>query len=395
MSYFQYMARDAGGEIHRGVMEALSEQDAARKLKSGKLFPVRIKAVKSQVRRRVPEEHIIRFFFDLADLLVAGLPLDRALSLISSNQTNKRFQRIVQDLFDSVQAGNDLSGALGQYRDIFGALSAHMIRAGEASGTLGPILKRLAQYLEQRRAFRQSLISSMIYPVILLAVSLVSVVVLLVYVIPKFAQIFHDLNQKVPLLTQIMVDTGEWLTEYGWMVPVIIAVGFWGGKYLLRQPEVRKLLDKALFWVPFSRYLILHSELTRFCRTLGTMLESGVPLLKALDLGREMIMNAVLRDYIAPLHQEIKIGRSMSNFFRAQSAFPARMGTMLRISEEQGNLGTGMLALSEYFEKELQKTLQRIMTLMEPVVILFTGGIIAVMVISMFKAIFAINDIKF
>ena len=150
-----------------------------------------------------------------------------------------------------------------------------------------------------------------------------------------------------------------------------------------------------MFWFPFSRYLILHSELTRFCRTLGTMLESGVPLLRALSLGQELIMNAVLRESIAPLHQEIKIGRSMSNFFRSHPVFPPRMGTMLRISEEQGNIGAGLLSLSEYFEKELQRTLQRIMTLMEPLVILCTGGLIGLMVISMFSAIFGINDIKF
>ncbi len=395
MSFFQYQARDASGAIHRGVMEAVSELDAARKIKSSRLFPVKIKAVKSQKKRRVPEEHIIRFFFDLSDLLVAGLPLDRALSLISSNQTHKRFQRMVQELFESVQAGNDLSGALSQYRDVFGTLSDHMVRAGEASGTLGPILKRLAQYLDERRSFRQSMISSMIYPVILLATSLVSMVVLLVYVIPKFAQVFHDLNQKVPFITQVMVDIGAWLKEFGYIVPIALAVGFWGGKYLVRQPAVRKFLDKCLYRFPFSRYLILHSELTRFCRTLGTMLESGVPLLRALSLGQELIMNVVLKESIAPLHQEIKIGRSMSNFFRSQSTFPARMGTMLRISEEQGNIGAGLLSLSEYFEKELQRTLQRIMTLMEPVVILCTGGLIALMVVSMFSAIFGINDIKF
>ncbi|MGA2400543.1 MAG: type II secretion system F family protein [Syntrophobacteraceae bacterium] len=395
MSFFQYQARDASGATHRGVMDALSELDAARKLKAGRLFPVRIKAVKSQKKRRVPEEHIIRFFFDLSDLLVAGLPLDRALSLISSNQTHKRFQRMVQELFESVQGGNDLSGALSQYRDVFGTVADHMIRAGEASGTLGPILKRLAQYLEQRRAFRQAMISSMIYPVILLGTALVSMVVLLVYVIPKFAQIFHDLNQKVPFLTQVMVNIGAWLTEFGWIIPIAIATAFWGGKYLLRQPAVRKFLDKSLFWFPFSRYLILHSELTRFCRTLGTMLESGVPLLRALSIGQELLMNSVLRESIAPLHQEIKIGRSMSGFFRSHSAFPQRMGTMLRISEEQGNIGAGLLSLSEYFEKELQMTLQRIMTLMEPLVILCTGGLIALIVISMFSAIFGINDIKF
>jgi general secretion pathway protein F len=395
MGFFQYQARDAVGEIHRGVMEALSETDAARKLKSSRLYPVRIKAVKSRKGRRIPEEHIIRFFFDLSDLLIAGLPLDRALGLITTNQTHKGFQRIVKSLLESVQGGNDLSSALGQYRDIFGALSDHMVRAGEASGTLGPILKRLAQYLEQRRAFRQSMISSMIYPVILLGTSLVSMVILLVYVIPKFAQIFHDLHQKVPFITEIMMTIGVWLKDYGWTIPVAIGIVFFGGRYLLTNPDIRKSLDRLLFWFPLSRYLILHSELTRFCRTLGTMIETGVPLLRALSLGQELIMNTVLRDELAPLHQEIKVGRSMSNYFRTRVSFPGRMGTMLRISEEQGNIGAGLLSLSDFFEKELQRTLQRIMTLMEPAVILCTGAVIALMVMSMFTAIFGINDIKF
>lgn len=395
MSYYQYQARDAQGEIHKGVMEALSETDAARKLKSSRLFPVRIKAVKSQQRRRVSEEHVIRFFFDLSDLLIAGLPVDRALGLISTNQTQKRFQRIVKDLLEDVQGGSDLSGALGKYRDVFGTLADHMVRAGEASGTLGPILKRLAQYMEQRRVFRQTLISSMIYPVILLSISMVSMVILLVYVIPKFAQVFHDLNQKVPFVTEVMLQVGNWLRDYGWTLPFLLAVGFWGGKYVMRQPGPRMAADKVLFRFPVSRYIILHSELTRFCRTLGTMIESGVPLLRALSLGQELIMNVMLRERIAPLYQEIKVGRSMSNFFRINDVFPARMGTMLRISEEQGNLGPGLLGLSEYFEKELQRTLQRVMSLMEPVVIVATGAIIGLIVMSMFTAIYGINDIKF
>lgn len=395
MSYFQYQARDTQGEVHRGVMEAVSEMDAARKLKSSRLFPVKIKAVKSQKRRHVPEEHVIRFFFDLSDLLLAGLPVDRALNLISANQTHKTFQRIVKDLLENVQSGSDLSGALGKHRDVFGSLSDHMVRAGEASGTLGPILKRLAQYMEQRRAFKQALISSMIYPVILLGTSMVSMVILLVYVIPKFAQIFHDLNQKVPFITQVMLQIGIWLRDYGWALPVGLAVVFWGGRYMLRQPQIRKSADRFLFWLPFTRYIILHSELTRFCRTLGTMMEAGVPLLRALSLGQELIFNVVLREAIAPLHNEIKVGRSMSNFFRSNPSFPTRMGTMLRISEEHGDTGAGLLGLSEFFEKELQRTLQRIMALMEPVVIMLTGCVIALMVMSMFTAIFGINDIKF
>jgi len=395
MAYFQYQARDGQGETHKGVMEAASELDAARKLKAGRLYPITVKAVKSRKPRRVPEEHVIRFFYDFSDLLYAGLPVDRALALISTNQTHRVFQRVVQELLEQVQGGSDLSGAMSKFRDIFGNLSDHMVRAGEASGTMGPILKRLAEYLEQRRAFRQSLISSMIYPAILFGTSILSMIVLLVYVIPKFAQIFQDLNQQVPLLTQILLQTGVLIKDYGWMLPVLLTVGFWGGRALYRKPASRMWLDRMFIRLPLSRYIIIHSELTRFCRTLGTMLESGVPLLRALSLGEGLLFNSVIKEALTPLHREIKAGHSMSAFFRSQALFPVRMGTMLRIAEEQGNLGNGLLDLGNHFEKELQRQLQRLMTLLEPAVILSTGLIIGLMVLSMFTAIFGINEIKF
>jgi general secretion pathway protein F len=395
MGYFQYQARDLQGAVHKGVLEALSEPEAARKLKSNRLYPVQIKAVKSRKPRRVPEEHIIRFFYDLSDLLSAGLPVDRALALISTNQTHKVFQKVVQDLLAEVQGGMDLSGAIGKYRDVFGELSDHMVRAGEASATLGPITKRLAQYLEKRRSFRQSLISSMIYPCILLGTSAVSMVILLVYVIPKFAQIFEDLNQKVPFLTQVMLQTGIIVKEYGWLFPLLLAVFFFGGRYLYRQPKARRIMDRLLFRIPFTRYLILYSELARFCRTLGTMIQAGVPLLRALSLGQELLINSVLKEAIAPVHRDIKAGHSMSSFFRTHQPFPSRMGTMLRIAEEQGNLGEGLLALGDHFEGELQRRIQRLMILLEPAVIIVTALMIGTMVLSMFTAIFGINEIKF
>ncbi|MBP8645654.1 MAG: type II secretion system F family protein [Syntrophobacteraceae bacterium] len=395
MAYYQYQARDTQGGTHRGIVEAASEAEAAGKLKGGKLYPVKIKPVRSQRPRKVPEEHIIRFFHDLSDLLYAGLPVDRALALISTNQTHKTFQQVVQGLLGDVQGGSDLSGAMGKYRDVFGNLSDHMVRAGEASGTLGPILKRLAEYLEQRRTFKQNMISSLIYPTILIGVSAVSMVILLVYVIPKFARIFHDLNQKVPFLTNLMLEAGMFLKDYGWILPLAFCGAYLGGRFLLRKPKIRRKVDRILFKIPFTRYLILHGELTRFCRTLGTMLESGVPLLRALSLGEQLIINSVLREALAPLHREIKVGHSMSNFFRSHSMFPIRMGTMLRIAEEQGSLGQGLMGLGDHFEKELQRNLQRIMTLLEPAVIIATGLMIGTIVLSMFTAIFGINEIQF
>ncbi len=395
MGFFQYQARDLAGATHKGVLEAVSEAEAARKLKSGRLYPVSIKAVKSRSRRKVPQEHVIRFFYDLSDLLEAGLPVDRALALISTNQSHKVFRQVVKDLFEEVQGGSDLSESLGKYRDVFGDLADHMVRAGEASATLAPILNRFARYLEQRKAFRQTLISSMIYPGILLFTSLISLVVLLVYVIPNFAQIFQDLNQEVPLLTEILLQTGIFVENYGWIFPILLGIAFFGVKFSHRNPKVRGTLDRLLFRLPVTRFLVVHSELTRFCRTLGTMMQSGVPMLKSLSLAQEVLMNTVLRNSLSTLHREIKAGHSMSNFFRTQSIFPPRMGTMLRIAEEQGNLASGLLGLAEYFEREVHRTIQRLMTFLEPAVILFTGTIIAIMVISMFTAIFGIHDIQF
>jgi general secretion pathway protein F len=395
MPYFQYQARDIQGEVHRGVLDAASEPEAARKLKANRLYPIKIKLVRSRRPRSVPKEQVIRFFYDLGDLLSAGLPLDRSLSLISSNQTHKVFQRVVQDLLEGVEAGGDLSDVLGNYRDIFGDLAHHMVRAGENSGTLAPILKRVGQYLEQRQAFNQTLISALVYPSILIVMSMLSVIVLLIYVIPKFAQIFQDLHQEVPVLTQFLLQTGVFLRDFGWSIPVLLLLLFWGLRMLYRLPKVRAWIDRILLRVLFVKNLILYSELTRFCRTLGTMLQAGVPMLRALNLVEQLVINTALVKALAPIHGEIKVGRSFSNFFRTNELFPIRMGTMLRIAEEQGNLGEGLLTLGDYFESALQRSLQRMMTLLEPVIIIATGATIGLMVLSMFSAIFGITEVQF
>ena len=395
MPYFQYQARDIQGTIHRGVLDAASEVDAARKLKAGRLYPVRIKPARSRRPRSVPKELMIRFFYDLGDLLLAGLPVDRSLSLISANQTHKVFRQVVQGLLDEVRGGGDLSDALGKYRDVFGNLASHMIRAGENSGTLAAILKRLGQYLEQRRAFQQNLLSALIYPMILILMSSVSIVVLLVYVIPKFAQIFDDLHQKVPLLTQLLLGTGVFLKNFGWVIPLFFLAAFVIGRKLYQNPRARSWVDRLLLRLFFVKKIILYSELTRLCRTLGTMMQAGVPLLRALNLVEQLIMNTALQKALAPIHGEIKVGRPVSNFFRSNPLFPIRMGTMLRIAEEQGNLGGGLLSRGDYFENELQRSLQRMMILLEPVIIIATGGAIGLMVLSMFSAIFGITDVQF
>jgi len=228
-----------------------------------------------------------------------------------------------------------------------------------------------------------------------IAMSTISVVVLLVYVIPKFAQIFQDLNQKVPALTMFLLQTGIFLKEYGWVIPAVILVMVLGVRRLYRLPRFRALCDRAVLRIPFIRGLVLQGELTRFCSTLGTMLQSGVPIIRAINLVQQLVVNSALAQALAPIHGEVKVGRPFSNFFRTNALFPSRMPTMLRIAEEQGNLGEGLLSLSNYFEKDLQQSLQRTTTLLGPVVILLTGLIIGVIVVCIYSAIISVSDIQF
>jgi general secretion pathway protein F len=395
MPFFQYQARSAAGELHRGVEEGSTEAEVVRKLKAARLYPVKVKPVRKRRRQNVPEQHIVRFYKDLAELLEAGLPLDRALLLIANNETHSLLKRTVKSLFDEVQAGRDLSAAVDSQRQIFGDLAPHIIRAGEASGTLSMILKRFGEYLERRRAFRQQLTSALIYPSILLVMAVLSIIVLLVYVMPKFAQVFEDLQQQVPPFTRFLLNSGEFLDSYGWVLPILLAVGFWGGRYLLAKPRVRSTIDHLLLRVPVARNVIMQMELSRFCRTLGTMLNNGVPMVRALSLVDQVIVNTAVRDLLRPMEREVKMGRPMSEFFRTRTVFPSRMRTMLRISEEQGNLGGGLLELGRHFEEDLQTNLHRMVTLAEPLVIVFTGFVIGAMVISMFSAIFSISEVRF
>ncbi len=394
MAFFQYTARDAAGAVHRGVVEVASRQEAVRRIKAGGLYPVVVKPVKSYRRRSVPAAELIGFFRDLSDLLSSGLPLDRALILINTNQRHKVFKKVTGEILDDVRGGGDLSEAISKHKDIFGELPAHMVRAGEASATLPAILMRLAEYLERRRAFRQTLVSALVYPSILMTISLLSMVILLVYVIPRFAQIFRDLNQEVPFITQVMVQAGVFLERYGWVIPIMLLAVFFLGRWLHRQPAVRMAVDRAVLAVPLVRSLVLYAELARFCRTLGTMIQSGVPLLRSIQLVEDLLFNSAVRRTLVPLKQEIKIGHSVSGYFRSNPLFPPRMGTMLRIAEERGGLGPGLIGLGEHYEAEMERILQRLLGLLEPMVILFTGAAIGAMVLSMFSAIFGITDIQ-
>ncbi|MEJ5301348.1 MAG: type II secretion system F family protein [Thermodesulforhabdaceae bacterium] len=396
MGFFAYRAIDSSGVTAKGIIEASTAEEAAKKLRSNRLYPTKIEPVgRGRTRRRIPDEVIIGFCRDLADLLAAGLPIDRSLNLLAGQEHNQEFKRILVDIGRNVQEGKPLSDAVESQEDVFGSLVGHMVRAGEASGALEAVLRRLGEYLERRRAFKQSLLSASIYPLLLLSMSFLSMVVLLVYVIPRFARIFEDLQQGVPFVTRVLLKAGTMLEHYGWIIPIALIGLFFAVRSLHLSVEGRKQLDGLLMKIPLIKRLLLYTNLSRFFLAMGTMVRAGVPLLRAIALARNVVENAVIKTELSPLYDNVKAGKPVSSVFAGKEIFPSRIAPMLRVGEEKGELGETLLALGSYFEQETEKILRRLITLLEPAVIIGTGLVIGAMVLSMFSAIVSVSDIKF
>lgn len=395
MTQFTYQARDAGGKLHRGTVDAPSSQEAVRRIKADRLFPLEVKPAQRVRRKRVPVDLMIRFYNDLSDLLGAGLPLDRSLALIASGQTRRAMAKVVEELLAHVQSGGDLSTAMERQPHIFGTLAPHLIRAGESSGTLQAATRRLGEHAERRKRLVQGLAAALTYPVILLLMSLLSILVLLLYVLPKFADIFDNLQQEIPLTTKAMLLAGEFLREWGFVLPLLFLLVWIGGGALLRDPGLNLAFQRRLVRTPLLGRLLVLRETSGFCSTLGSMLQGGVPILRGLALTEGTIGNLAVRERIEPLKERIRTGGIMSDHFREENLFPPRLSSMLRIGEEQGNVAGALLGLGAHFQEEFETALKRLMTLLEPAVIVGTGAVIAAMVLSMFSAIFGINDIQF
>lgn len=394
MATYKYTAQDAAGVIQRGSMEAASTEEVLGKIKGNRLYPVKVSKVRHAGRRKgVKDTQVITFFQDLAGLLESGLPMDRALGLAMANQSGKAFAPTLADVTERVQKGDDLSDALATHADVFGEMAPHLVRAGEMSGQLHNILLRIAEHMEQVREFRQKLISALVYPCILLSVSIISIVVLLIFVIPKFGQIFLDMNQEIPGVTKFLLDLGTFVSEWGYVIPLILLGIFFGGKALLARPDIRLKVDELLVRTPVLKTFFINKELSRFFRTLGILIAGGVPLVRAIGLVEKVLTNGAVKAQIAPLRTEVKVGRSLSWYFRQNEFFPQQVGAMIYIAEEQGRLADGLLKLGERFQNEFQVGVERLTAMAEPLVIVMTGLFIGVAVLSMFSAIFGITDI--
>jgi general secretion pathway protein F len=409
MAFFQYKAVTPSGEVQEGVLEASSTQSAVARLQDMGLIPIRAEeagAAKTAAagqaaplqlpflrRNRITQNDITVVTRELATLLKAGLPLDRSFEILINLAASPRIAELLGKIRNEVRGGAPLSKALDAQRGIFTRFYVNMIRAGEAGGSLPTVLMRLAEYMERAKALRDSVSASLTYPVILAAVSIFSVVFLLVGVVPRFKPIFAGAGKAVPLLTQVVLAAGDILQAYGFLILIGIAAALWYAGRRMREPEVRYRVDRWLITGRIVGSVFSRVEMARFSRTLGTLLSNGVTLVSALGIVRETMGNTYLAESIGSVARELKEGRGLGKPMMESGRFPMLAVHMIQVGEETGRLDEMLMQVAETYDHEVDVAIRKALALLQPMVILLLAGVIFVIIISILSAMLSMYDL--
>ncbi len=401
MPQFSYKAIGRNGKSLEGVIEATGPELASRELRSQGLTLLKLEAggvAGASTEELAPgkpptRENILSFTSELTVLLRAGLPLDRALKVLIDMAVVPQMQQLLSELLKSVKGGKALSQGLMQHEDIFGIFYINMVRSAEASGQLPDVLARLVEYLENAKTTRDSVVSALIYPCILLVVATLAIVGMLGFVVPQFETLFADMGDALPLMTRMVITSAEFVKSYFWLIAVIVA----GLVFYLRSwassEKGRKELHEKLLKMPIAGGIVFEFEVSKFARTAGTLLGNGVPVLQAISIAIDTVENQIIKEALGVLPPAVKAGKRMSSALDKTGMFTPMVIQMIRVGEESGSLGEMMLELAKVFDANVQSGVKRALTMLEPVLILFMGVVIAFIIISILMGILSVNDL--
>jgi len=401
MAEFFYRAVTVGGKAVEGSLERDTEKAVARQLRDMGLVPTYIGAGKRKVavsldffsRARVRSRDRLFFTQELSTLVNGGLPLDRALSICGELNERKAMRAVTADVLKHLKSGKSLAEALGTHPEVFSGLYVNMVRAGEASGSMGTVLERLAEFERSSDELRGYLISSLIYPALLALVGAGSIFVMMNFVIPKFAQVFSESRAPIPMPTLVMLAASEALRRYGWVVlGAIVAVIFYA-RYFLRTPGGRRRWHALQLRLPLAGDVFRKIETARFARTMSTLVANGVPLVSSLRIVQAMLNNVILGESITTIAKGVQRGEGIAGPLQKTHAFPPLAGHLLAVGEETGKLDAMFERMADIYDHDTRTAIKRATALFEPLVILVMGLVVGAMVLSMLLAIVSINDV--
>ncbi|MCP8899367.1 type II secretion system F family protein [Gilvimarinus xylanilyticus] len=396
MPEFSYKAAKRDGSLAQGVVDAPTEAIAATRIRSQGLVVISVESAAKQGsggKKAFGKNQVLSFTSELAVLLRAGLPIDRALKVLIDMAATSAARQVYEDILATVKGGKGFSVALAEKPELFDEFYVSMIRSGEASGNLAAVLGRLAAQLENAKQVRSSVVSALIYPAILAVVSVLSVLVMLGFVVPQFEALFADMGESLPLVTELVIAGGEAIKNNGIYLVLLAGLAVYFVRRWLRNPQGKTWLDTKLLKLPVFGSVVVKYQVARFARTLGTLLESGVSVLQAINISVETVSNTVVRESLEGLAPAVKGGGRVSQALQDSGDFSPMVVQMVRVGEESGQLGDMMLELARVYDDEVSAGIKRSLTLLEPLLILGMGGMIGFIIVAILMGILSVNDL--
>jgi general secretion pathway protein F len=400
MSLYKYRVLTTGSSVVEGKKDALTQADLISDLRKSGYVVLKVQKVGEEHLFSLPfgrakKGDVLHFTQELATLLESGTPMDRSLSMMVGAQGTGVLKSALEDILSGVKGGKSLANALSGFPKMFSSVYVNMIRAGEEGGVLPQVLKRLGSFEEKMQRIRGEIISAMIYPLLLTFTGILSIAALIVYVIPKFSQIFEGVGIPMPVSTMLLMRMNHFVVTYGWIFLIIIGVAFFLFRRNLRNEGPRVKFDKKKLSLPILGILLWKIQVARFARTLGTLLENGVPLLKSMDIAKDVISNAYMVDILDKAKVNVKEGERLTRPLARRGFLPDMAVHLLTVGEETGNLDKMLLKVADNFDADAEQNIKRLVTLVEPVLILIMGAVIGTIIVSMLTAIFSINEVSF
>ncbi len=406
MPCYRYKAVDASGHLHQGQMEESSADAVIRQLQATGHIPIQADEVRaglsfagirlgSVLRRRrvVGHRDVSAFTQAMASMLGAGIPLDRAFDIMLQIEDEPRLRSLIGDLQQAIREGASFSTALEQQQGMFSKFYISLIRTAEAGGELERGLSRLLDYLENRKQLQDRITSALIYPIILLIVTALSLLLILTYVVPQFEPMFEDLGSALPAATRFVLFVADGLTRYGWVLIILAAGAAIYIRHCLSSPARRKRLDALALRTPLVGPLIEKIETARLSRSLGTLLDSGVPVLSSLSIANETLSNQVMVEAMEEAVNKLKQGDRLADSLLEAGRFPKLALQMIKVGEETGNLGRMLLKIADLYDREIAVAVQRLLAILEPAMIVGLGALIAGIIMSILVGIVSVNEL--
>ena len=390
MPEFTYLARDRSGSSTRGTVTAASQREAMAVLAGKAIFPSRLEdaapAVDRRRVRRVPASLLAASYGQLADLLRSGVPLLRSIEVLRNQTSHSGLKTILGEVHRAVEDGASLADAMGHFQELFGEMAVSMVRAGGEGGFLEEALSRVAEFTEAQDDLKKRTAGAVAYPCILMVLGTVVVVVLMVFFVPKFGELFKALRERheLPLLTEWLLAASDWMRSlWALATAAVLAGGVWYFRRWARTERGRRWCDRVRLALPFAGPIFLGLAVSRFCRVLGTLLRNGVPILRALQISREATGNRILADAIGEATENISAGQSLAGPLGASGRFPSAVVEMIAVAEQANNLENVLLGIAASVDRHTWRKLDLAVRLLEPLLLAIVAGMVLVLVIAL------------